>query len=155
MEDQRISRVLEARAAPRVRPSVAGPPQTDSICSASPQIATERQIMSQTFVVRRLSGSVPAIATTAVVLGWIAGRGLAFQAGGTLAGHWTGTITGPEIAVEVDLATKGADAWHGTFSVPSQGTKGIPLSEVSIKGTAVTFVIPGAPGNPHYAGTLS
>ena len=81
------------------------------------------------------------MAIGAVVLAWIDGRGLAFQAGGTAAGHWTGTITGPEIAVEVDLATKGADAWHGTMSVPSQGTKGIPLSEVSVKGTAVTFVI--------------
>jgi hypothetical protein len=111
--------------------------------------------MSQTIGFRTLSTSVAAIAIAAVVLGSIAGLGLAFQAGGTAAGHWTGTITGPELAVEVDLAPKGADAWHGTISIPSQGTKGIPLSEVSVKGTAVTFAIPGAPGNPRYAGTLS
>ena len=111
--------------------------------------------MNQTVGFRTLSTSVAAIAIAAVVLGTIAGRGLAFPAGGTAAGHWTGTIAGPEIAVEVDLARKGADAWHGTISIPSQGTKGIPLSELSITGTAVKFAIPGAPGNARYAGTLS
>ena len=99
--------------------------------------------------------SVVAMAIAGLALGTSAGRGLAFQAGGTAAGHWTGTITGPEIAVEVDLASKSADAWHGTISIPSQGTKAIPLSEVSVTGTAVKFAIPGAPGNPRHAGTLS
>jgi hypothetical protein len=111
--------------------------------------------MSQAIGFRTRSTSVAALAIAAVVLGTSAGRGLAFQAGGTAAGHWTGTIAGPEIAVEVDLAPTGADAWHGTISIPSQGTKGIPLSEVSIKGTVVKFAIRGAPGDPRYAGTLS
>jgi hypothetical protein len=111
--------------------------------------------MSQTLGFRTLSTSAAALAIAAVALGTIAGRSLAFQAGGTAAGHWTGTIAGPEIAVEVDLAPKGPDAWHGTISIPSQGTKGMPLSEVSVKGTAVKFAIPGAPGGAHYAGTLS
>jgi hypothetical protein len=51
--------------------------------------------------------------------------------------------------------SKGADAWYGTISIPSQGTKGIPLSEVSVKGTAVKFAIPQVPGDPRYSGTLS
>jgi hypothetical protein len=111
--------------------------------------------MSQTMRVRALRMSRAAVVIAAVVLGTSVGRGLAFQTAGTAAGHWTGTITGPEIAVEVDLAQKGADAWYGTISIPSQGTKGIPLSEVSVTGTAVNFAIPGAPGNARYAGTLS
>lgn len=111
--------------------------------------------MSKTIACRTLSTSVAAIAIVAVVLGATAGRGLAFQAGPTAAGHWTGTIAGPEIAVEIDLAPKGADAWHGTISIPSQGTKGAPLGDVTVKGTAVKFAIPGAPGDARYAGTLS
>jgi hypothetical protein len=111
--------------------------------------------MSHSIGFRTLSTSVVAIAIAGVALGTSAGRGLAFQAGGTAAGHWTGTIAGPEIPVEVDLAPKSADTWHGTISIPSQGTKGIPLSEVTVKGTAVKFAIPGAPGDPRYAGTLS
>jgi hypothetical protein len=101
-----------------------------------------------------LSASVAAIAVAAV-LAASTGRGVAFQDRRPAAGHWTGTITGPELAVEIDLGPKGADGWQGTISIPSQGTKGIPLSEVSVKGTAVAFAIPGAPGNARYAGTLS
>lgn len=111
--------------------------------------------MKQTMRFRTLSATIAAIAIACVVFGTTAGRGLAFQATGTGAGHWTGTIKGPEIAVEIDLASKGAGAWHGTISIPSQGTKGAPLGEVSVKGTAVKFTIPNAPGGAGYAGTLS
>ena len=115
--------------------------------------------MSDTFGVRVVRHTpwtaLGAIVVACVVLGTTAGRGLAFQAPASAGGHWTGTITGPEIAVEVDLASKGAGTWHGTISIPSQGTKGLPLSEVSVKGTAVTFAIPQAPGDPRFAGTLS
>jgi len=111
--------------------------------------------MSQTIGFRTLSTSVAAIAIAGAALGTSAARGLAFQAGATAAAHWTGTIAGPEIAVEVDLAPNSAGVWRGTISIPSQGTKGIPLREVSVQGTAVKFAIPGAPGDPRYAGTLS
>jgi hypothetical protein len=111
--------------------------------------------MTRTVGFRTLLTSLAAMAIAAFVFGTMSGRALAFQAAGTAAGHWTGTIAGPELAVEIDLVQKGGTAWHGTISIPAQGTKGIPLSEVSVKGTAVAFTIPGAPGNPHYAGTLS
>lgn len=70
------------------------------------------------------------------------------------AGHWIGTIVGPGLEVEVDLAAKG-NVWRGTMSVPAQGTRGIPLSDLSIKGTAVSFAIKGAPGGASFSGTLS
>jgi uncharacterized protein len=82
-------------------------------------------------------------------------RALAFQSAGGPSGHWVGTLAGPGIEVEVDLATKSANTWHGTFSVPSQGTRGIPLADLSVKGTAVSFAIKGAPGDPQFIGTLS
>ncbi len=77
------------------------------------------------------------------------------QTPGTPTGHWVGTIEGPGIEVEVDLGTKGADVWFGTFSVPAQGTRGLPLSDLSVKDNAVSFAIKGGPGNPSYSGTLS
>jgi hypothetical protein len=80
----------------------------------------------------------------------------AIQAQRGPSGHWVGTIAaGPGIEIEVDLAVKGDDAWYGTISIPSQGTKGVPLAELLVKGNAVSFAIKGAPGDPRYAGTLS
>ena len=70
------------------------------------------------------------------------------------AGHWAGTIEGPGIEVEVDLGREG-DGWRGTFSVPVQATKGIPLSELAVKNTSVEFAIKGGPGDPRYKGELS
>ncbi len=64
-------------------------------------------------------------------------------------------MEGPGIEVEIDLATKGAGEWFGTISVPVQGTRGLPLVNVAVKGNAVSFAMKGAPGNPSYTGTLA
>ena len=61
----------------------------------------------------------------------------------------------PASAVEVDLARQGADAWRGTFSVPAQGQKGVPLSDVTVKNTSVEFAIKGGMGDPRFKGELS
>ena len=71
-------------------------------------------------------------------------------------GHWVGALeAGQTIGVEVDLATKSGGAWYGTFTVPSQGTRGVPLADLVVKGNAISFAIKGAPGDPNYSGTLS
>jgi hypothetical protein len=71
-------------------------------------------------------------------------------------GHWVGTLeAGASLGVEVDLARQGADAWRGTFSVPAQGQKGIPLSDVTVKNTSVEFAIKGGMGDPRFKGELS
>jgi hypothetical protein len=69
-------------------------------------------------------------------------------------GHWVGTIEGPGIGVEVDLGRQG-DGWRGTISIPVQLTKGLPLSDLVVKGTSVEFAIKGAPGDPRFKGELS
>ena len=70
-------------------------------------------------------------------------------------GHWMGSIeAGPGIPVEVDLGRQG-DGWRGTISIPSQGTKGIPVSDLVVKNTSVEFAIKGAPGDPRFKGELS
>jgi uncharacterized protein len=104
--------------------------------------------------------------------GWPMNRTLAFvlvalftvsgSAGGQQAptaappsGHWVGSIeVGPGISVEVDLGRQG-DLWRGTISIPSQGTKGIPLSDLVVKSPSVGFAIKGAPGDPRFKGELS
>jgi hypothetical protein len=71
-------------------------------------------------------------------------------------GHWVGTLeAGASLGVEVDLARQGADAWRGTFSVPAQGQKGIPLSDLTIKNTSIEFAIKGGMGDPRFKGELS
>jgi uncharacterized protein len=70
-------------------------------------------------------------------------------------GHWMGSIeAGPGIPVEVDLGRQG-DGWRGTISIPSQGTKGIPVSDLVVKNTSVEFAIKGGPGDPQFKGELS
>lgn len=71
------------------------------------------------------------------------------------AGHWEGTITlpGTSLAIRVDLE-KSADAWSGTIDIPPQGLRGFPLHEITVRNTAVSFVLSGIPGNPKFAGQL-
>ncbi len=73
-----------------------------------------------------------------------------------LAGHWEGAIAlpGTELKVLVDLAAEDG-AWKGTVDIPAQGAKALPLSEIKVKGGAVSFLLPGVPGNPSFKGILS
>ncbi len=73
-----------------------------------------------------------------------------------VAGHWEGAIElpGMELKVLVDLAKDG-DAWTGTIDIPAQGVKSRSLSDVKIDGAALSFALPGIPGNPTFKGSLS
>jgi hypothetical protein len=73
-------------------------------------------------------------------------------------GHWEGTITasGMEVQVEIDLAKNNKGELTGTFGQPAQHLKGLPLAEVSVVGSAITFQIKGGtPGDRAFKGTLS
>ncbi|MGH9307761.1 MAG: serine hydrolase, partial [Vicinamibacterales bacterium] len=87
----------------------------------------------------------------------LGGHAWAGQAATGAGGHWVGSIQtpGPELAVEVDLVAKAADAYQGAISIPAQNAKGIPLNQITVKGTAVGFSIRGVPGEPRFTGTLS
>jgi len=70
-------------------------------------------------------------------------------------GHWVGAIEGGQrIEVELDVAREGA-AWRGTISIPAQGTKGVPLADLTVKQSAVAFGIRNVPGDPRFTGQLS
>ena len=78
------------------------------------------------------------------------------QAAPAPSGHWVGALeAGASLGVEVDLARQGADGWRGTFSVPAQGQKGVPLSDLVVKNTTVEFAIKGGMGDPRFKGELS
>jgi uncharacterized protein len=72
------------------------------------------------------------------------------------AGHWEGTLQTPGQALDfsVDLVTN-AGKWDGTISIPAQNVKGLPLAEVVVKGSAISFAMKGVPGDPRFTGTIS
>lgn len=88
--------------------------------------------------------------------------GLALPAGPLLAattpaGHWEGNVTlpGTALAIRVDLENAKTGAWVGTIDIPVQGLRGFKLGEVSVKADAVSFTLPGIPGDPKFAGKLA
>src|SRR5262249_19756738 len=46
-----------------------------------------------------------------------------------------------EVRIEIDLAKNSQGAFAGTFGQPAQGLKGLPLSTVTVEGTAVRFMV--------------
>jgi hypothetical protein len=95
--------------------------------------------------------------STLLCLVWLflASTAHARQGAAPPAGQWIGTLpVGPGLEMEINLARKGTE-WYGAISIPQQGTKGLPLAEVTSKGQTVTFAIKGAPGDPRFSGALS
>ena len=76
-----------------------------------------------------------------------------------VAGHWEGQIEipGQPIPVKVDLAINDSD-WSGTIDIPTQGAKGLKLSDIHIEENdervQIKFSIRGVPGNPTFDGKL-
>ena len=97
---------------------------------------------------------------TILVIMIIVGGGLTISyAEDRVAGHWAGQIEipGQPITVKVDLAISDTD-WSGTIDIPTQGAKGLPLSEIHVveedDSVRVKFSIRGVPGNPTFDGKL-
>jgi hypothetical protein len=96
------------------------------------------------------------LATATILTFALCGDAIARQSTPSPSGHWIGTLeAGASLGVEVDLAQQGAGAWRGTFSVPAQGQKGVPLSDITVKNTSVEFAIKGGMGDPRFKGELS
>jgi uncharacterized protein len=86
----------------------------------------------------------------------LCGEAVARQSTPAPSGHWVGTLeVGASLGVEVDLARQDAGAWRGTFTVPAQGQKGVPLGDITVKNTDVEFAIKGGMGDPRFKGELS
>jgi hypothetical protein len=80
---------------------------------------------------------------------------LSAQPAPSLAGYWEGAIQipGTEMKIQVTLEGSGA-AWSGRISIPPQGAKDLALGDVKVVGDAVSFVMPGIPGEPKFSGKL-
>lgn len=70
------------------------------------------------------------------------------------AGHWAGEIEipGSALAFDVDLH-EGDEGWSGDISIPAQQLSDFTLAAVVIDGAAVSFAMPGVPGDPTFTGT--
>ena len=73
----------------------------------------------------------------------------------SFSGNWEGVIQipGSEMKIQVTLEGGGA-AWTGRISIPPQGAKDLALGDVKVTGDAVSFVMPGIPGEPKFSGKL-
>ncbi len=73
------------------------------------------------------------------------------------AGHWEGEIQLPTtpLNIRVDLAAAAGTNWTGTIDIPVQGLHGFKLNAVEVKGQAISFAMPGIPGDPRFSGQLA
>jgi pimeloyl-ACP methyl ester carboxylesterase len=73
------------------------------------------------------------------------------------AGHWEGSIALPTtpLSIRVDLDREKSEPWSGTIDIPVQGLRAFKLSKIVVDGEAVSFAMPGIPGDPEFAGKLS
>jgi CubicO group peptidase (beta-lactamase class C family) len=73
-----------------------------------------------------------------------------------VAGPWTGVVQLPsgELKIDVTLA-RSTGRWTGTIDIPAQGALALPLGKVVVDGSAVSFTLPGVPGEPAFTGTLA
>jgi hypothetical protein len=72
------------------------------------------------------------------------------------AARWEGTvqIPGREIKLVIDLAQDSLGKWVGSAIVPGFGIKGIPLADVAVKDSTISFVLKDVLGNPKLDGHL-
>jgi CubicO group peptidase (beta-lactamase class C family) len=75
----------------------------------------------------------------------------------SIAGHWEGAITLPSgtLAISVDFAAEADGKLSATITIPQQGARDLPLSNVSQAGSDVTWDIPNVPGEPKFRGKLN
>lgn len=73
------------------------------------------------------------------------------------AGHWEGSINVPsmELKVSIDLAVGSEGLWIGDIDIPAQGAADLPLKDIAVAGTTVSFALPAGPGNPRFQGKVS
>jgi CubicO group peptidase (beta-lactamase class C family) len=86
----------------------------------------------------------------------LAAAGVVAAEAPSLAGHWEGVIDlpGTKLAINIDFAAVDG-GWKGDISIPLQGAKDMPLDKIALDGAAVSFIMPGVPGDPVFKGALS
>src|SRR5581483_7193273 len=87
----------------------------------------------------------------------ICGNGIAALQQASAAGHWEGAITLPTgaLSVSIDVNAAADGKLSATITIPQQGAKGLPLTNVSLNGADFGFDLPGVPGDPKFRGKMS
>ncbi len=72
-----------------------------------------------------------------------------------IVGDWAGRIGLPGTPLDVGIRfTDDGGGLGGTIDIPAQGVTALPLGEVRLDDRAVSFTLPGMPGNAAFRGTL-
>jgi len=76
-----------------------------------------------------------------ICCGWLLAATLPCIAAEPLAGRWEGTIQIPGnlLPVVVDLTSTKDSGWIGSVIIPGLGAKGVPLKDITVKGSEATF----------------
>jgi len=84
-----------------------------------------------------LRGHVTAVAAALAIVSMAS----SVRAQGDLTGHWKGTVVvqAMHVSFDVDIARNARGELAGTIGLPSQEIKGLPLQQIAVDGTAVTF----------------
>jgi len=79
------------------------------------------------------------------------------QSAPDISGVWEGAITLPGMPLGVTIEiTKSADGtFAGKIDIPLQNAKGLPLANIIVAGSGVTFDLQGVPGEPKFAGKFA
>ena len=100
-----------------------------------------------------------AFTRTLLLTSWfLAAISLQAQTSTDPSGHWDGTIHAPnlDVVIGIDLATNANGQFTGTFAQPAEGVKGLPLSEIAVKGPSIRLLLkPGGSGGGTFNGTIS
>jgi hypothetical protein len=75
----------------------------------------------------------------------------------SLAGRWEGAaanVAGAHIAIVLDIGKSSEGGWAGSAVFPGFGVKGVPLGDLSVDASAVTFTVKNAMGKPKCAARL-
>lgn len=73
----------------------------------------------------------------------------------TIVGDWSGRIALPGSPLDIGIRfTDDGRGLGGTIDIPAQGVSALPLGDVRLDDGAVTFTLPGLPGNAAFRGTL-
>jgi len=97
-----------------------------------------------------------AISVGILTAGW-AGTSVVSAQPVSPAGTWEGSVSvpGSELKIAVTLRQVSGAAWSGTIDIPAQGARDMPLGNVTVAGSDVSFALPVVPGSPTFKGTLS
>ncbi|MGB4704576.1 MAG: serine hydrolase [Candidatus Saccharicenans sp.] len=73
-----------------------------------------------------------------------------------ITGHWEGAIElpGMKLEIQVDFKLSAEKKLEGTISIPMQKARDLPLSDLRLEDSEISFAISGVPGNPVFKGKL-